>query len=257
VLSRMAPGSVAGRWFEPRLAAIVIAILGVIGFGLTVTPPRPVMAAAPRLAAVAAQTPVEQPTAPQAPAPEVSAPAASIVPAAATKPAAPAAGPVKWVVQPGSTLGFTSAWSGQPVKGRFDRWRADILFSPDALDRSKVTVSIDVGSVNTGDQQRDGVLPSADWFDAAGHPKAVFTASRFEKAGPDRYVAHGTLQLRGVTKPVDLPFRLKITGDQAQVSGSASLDRTAFGVGQGEFASTDQIPGKVAVDVSLKAKRGS
>jgi polyisoprenoid-binding protein YceI len=39
------------------------------------------------------------------------------------------------------------------------------------------------------------------------------------------------------------------------VTGTASLDRTAFGVGQGEFAATDQIPGKVAVQVALKAKR--
>jgi polyisoprenoid-binding protein YceI len=180
-----------------------------------------------------------------------------VTPAAATKPApAPAAAaPAKWLVQPGSTLGFASAWSGAPVTGRFDRWKADILFSPDALARSKVTVSIDVASVNTGDQQRDAVLPSADWFDAAGHPKAVFTASRFEKVGADRYLAHGTLQLKGVTKPQDLSFRLTITGDEAQVTGTANLDRTAFGVGQGEFAATDQIPGKVAVQVALKAKR--
>jgi polyisoprenoid-binding protein YceI len=59
-----------------------------------------------------------------------------------------------------------------------------------------------------------------------------------------------------VTKPQDLAFRLKITGDQAEVTGTASLDRTAFGIGQGEFAATDQIPGRVAVKVALKARRG-
>jgi cytochrome b561/polyisoprenoid-binding protein YceI len=262
VLSRMAPGSVAGRWLEPRLVAIALAVLGVIGFGLTVTPPRPVMGAAPAVAAL--PSPAEAPVAPPAAVQSASAAAATrpdyapgVQPVAATTPAKPASGPAKWVVQPGSTLGFASAWSGQPVTGRFDRWRADVLFSPDALDRSKVTVTVDVGSVNTGDQQRDGVLPSGDWFDAPTHPQAVFTASRFEKLGSDRYLAHGTLQLRGVSKPVELPFRLTITGDQAEVSGTASLDRTAFGVGQGEFASTDQIPGKVAVTIALKAKRAS
>jgi polyisoprenoid-binding protein YceI len=112
-----------------------------------------------------------------------------------------------------------------------------------------------LGSVKTGDAQRDATLPSDDWFAAAAHPQAVFTATRFEKSGPDRYVAHGTLQLKGVSKPQDLAFRLKITGDQAVVSGTASLDRTAFGVGQGEFAATDQIPGRVSVTVALKARR--
>jgi polyisoprenoid-binding protein YceI len=158
-------------------------------------------------------------------------------------------------VEPGSRLGFASAWGGQPVTGRFDRWRAEILFSPEALDRSRVTVSIDLASANTGDQQRDAVLPSADWFDAVAHPTAVFTATRFQKLGPDRYLAHGTLQLKGVSRPQDLAFRLKITGDRAEAMGSSSLERTAFRIGEGEFAATDQIPGKVTVTVALKARR--
>ena len=96
-------------------------------------------------------------------------------------------------------------------------------------------------------------LPAGDWFDAATHPKAVFTATRFEKKAEGAFVAHGTLQLRGVTKPVDLPFKLKIVGDKAQMSGEASLDRIVFGVGQGEFTSTEQVPAKVAVRVQVNA----
>jgi cytochrome b561/polyisoprenoid-binding protein YceI len=263
ILARMAPGARPGRLLEPRLAVILLAVLCVIGFGRLVTPPRPgttpptVAAASPQSSVqepIEAQAPDEPATGDASPAPNSTGPA----PVTAAAVAAPGpAGPVKWIVQPGANLGFTSAWSGQPVRGRFDRWRADILFSPDALDRSKVTVVIDVGSADTGDQQRDAVLPSGDWFDSAGHPRAVFTASRFEKVGTDRYVAHGTLQLKGVSKPQDLAFRLRITGDQAEVTGATSLDRTVFGVGQGEFAATDQISGKVEVNVALRAKRAS
>ena len=50
-------------------------------------------------------------------------------------------------------------------------------------------------------------------------------------------------------------FRLTIDGDRAEAKGRASLDRNAFGVGQGEFAGTDQIPGKVTVEIDVKAKR--
>ncbi|MDB5425096.1 MAG: cytochrome, partial [Phenylobacterium sp.] len=150
---------------------------------------------------------------------------------------------------------FTTALSGSPVDGRFDRWKADILFGPKALDRSKVVVTIDMGSARTGDAQRDASLPAPDWFDSAGHPSAVFTATRFTQGGGNRYVAHGTLNLRGVSKPLDLPFDLTIDGAKASVSGRASLDRLAFGVGQGEFAATDQIPAKVQVRVQLRARR--
>ncbi|WP_394761331.1 YceI family protein [Phenylobacterium sp.] len=245
VLSRMAPGAVAGRWLDPRLLLIGFAVVGAIAFGKLVNPPHPASGSAPAEAA---------PAAPFLPDPPASATATSTTPAATPAAAAPT-GAVAWKVAPGSSLNFETQWSGDPVKGRFNSWRADIAFGPDALDKSKVTVTIDMTSARTGDDQRDASLPSADWFDAATHPKAIFTATKFEKQGEGAYLAHGTLDLRGVKKPLDLPFKLKIVGDKAQMSGEASLDRTLFGVGQGEFTATDQVPAKVVVRVQLNARR--
>ena len=264
VLARMAPGAKSGRWLEPRLAAIVAVFFAVVAAGWTLRPPSPGMAppaggedhdhggadedhddhAAPEIGAPVVAAPALQAAAPVAAAPG----------AKAAEPAAPAE-PVRWAVGKGSALGFETVWSDAPVRGRFDRWTADVLFSPEALGRSKVTVSIDMSSVATGDPQRDAALPSADWFDSAAHPKATFTATKFENTGEGRFVARGQLTLRGVTRPVSLPFRLQIDGDKARVRGVTSLDRTAFGVGQGEWASTDQIPAKVSVSVDLRATR--
>jgi cytochrome b561/polyisoprenoid-binding protein YceI len=226
VLGRMAPGAVPGRWLEPRLLIIALAALAVVVFGKLIQPPLPDAASLP-------------------PPP----PAAEVAPETAP------AGPAAWTVSSGSTLGFATTWSGSSISGRFDKWHADILFGPEALDKSKVTVTVDLASVKSGDLQRDASLPSADWFDVANHPQAVFTATRFQKTGPDAYVAHGTLDLRGVRKPQDLAFRLKITGDTAKVSGTAALDRLAFGVGQGKWAATDSIPAKIAIRIDLTAKR--
>jgi cytochrome b561/polyisoprenoid-binding protein YceI len=268
ILARMAPGAKSGRWLEPRLLAIAAAFAAVAALGWTIRPPLTGQApaagqadhdhdddhdhdggdtdhdAAPAAAAraVPAAAPVAAVAAPAAPE------------AAKAEPAAPA-GPVRWRVGAGSALGFSTTWGGAAVQGRFKTWTADVLFSPDALDRSKVTVSIDMASVDSGDAQRDTALPSGDWFDATTHPKAIFTATRFEKTGEGRFVAHGRLNLRGVDKPVNLPFRLQIDGDKARVRGVTSLDRTAFGVGQGEWTSTDQIPAQVSVSVDLKATR--
>ena len=112
-----------------------------------------------------------------------------------------------------------------------------------------------MSSASSGDEQRDASLPGSDWFDTAVHPKATFVATRFDKKGEGRFVARGKLTLRGVSRPVDLPFRLKIDGDRAEVSGVTNLDRTTFGVGQGEWTSTDQIPARVTVRIALKAQR--
>ena len=61
------------------------------------------------------------------------------------------------------------------------------------------------------------------------------------------------LTLRGVTRPQDLGFRLQIDGDKARARGVTTLDRTAFGVGQGDWKSTDQIPAGVTVSIDVKA----
>lgn len=236
VLARMAPGAQPGRRLEPRLFLIAAGLIAVAAFGRLYPPPRPAMAAVP-------VAPV--PHAPAAP------------PAREAAPSATPAGPARWAVSDGSGIGFGTAWSGQAIEGRFKRWKADILFSPDALDRSRVRVVIDTASADTGDAQRDLALSAADWFDAGSHPKATFTATRFERTGEGRFVAHGQLTLRGKSRPQDLPFRLKIDGDRAEVSGVTSLDRTAFGIGQGEWTSTDQIPAKVSVRITLKARRMS
>ena len=208
-------------------------------FGRLYDPPRP-HAAAPT--PVAMEIPDEVPVPATTEAPPPVAPTVE-------------ADPVVWTVDRSSSLTFATSWGGEAIQGRFDRWTSDILFSPNALDRSKVSISIDMTSARSGDEQRDASLPGSDWFDASVHPKATFTATRFEKTGEGRFVARGNLTLRGVSRPLDLPFRLKIDGDRAEVSGVTSLDRTTFGVGQGEWTSTDQIPARVTVRIALKAQR--
>jgi len=112
-----------------------------------------------------------------------------------------------------------------------------------------------MASAATGDDQRDQSLPSGDFFDTAAHPKATFTATKFRKTGEDKFIADGTLGLRGVKKPLSLPFSLKIDGDTATARGVTTLDRTTFGVGQGEWASTDEIAAKVKVSFAITAKK--
>jgi polyisoprenoid-binding protein YceI len=139
--------------------------------------------------------------------------------------------------------------------GSFKQWTADIVFSPDDLKNSSLTVRVDLASVATGDEQRDSALPSADWFDVANHPTAIFQASQFKKVAEGSYKADGTLSLRDKTAPLVLSFKLKIVGDKATAKGSTTLDRTVFGVGQGEFLATDQIPAAVKVSFNLTAMR--
>ncbi|MFN9801399.1 MAG: YceI family protein, partial [Bacteroidota bacterium] len=62
----------------------------------------------------------------------------------------------------------------------------------------------DINSVNTNNEQRDGHLKSADFFDAANFPKITFASTRLEKKDEENFVLHGDLTIRGVSKPVSL-----------------------------------------------------
>ena len=156
----------------------------------------------------------------------------------------------------GGRLSFKTSWSGQPVTGEFRRWTARIRFSPEALDTSTVEVTIDPSSIDSGDAQRDATLPTEDWLNTSTFPKAVFRTEQIRKTAGG-FIASGRLSLKGQTHPVRLEFKVRIEGDKATASGHAIIDRTAFGVGQGEYAGVDQIPADVDVKFDLNAHRSA
>jgi cytochrome b561/polyisoprenoid-binding protein YceI len=163
--------------------------------------------------------------------------------------------PSKWRLSPGSSIGFRSAWSQGPIDGNFRRFTADITFDPDKLDASSASVSVDMSSVRASNAEQESALPGAEWFAVGAYPQAVFIAKRFTHLGGDRYRADGTLRLRGTSRPQTLTFTVKISGDSARVSGEATIDRIAFGVGQGEWSSTADIPANVTLSIALQATR--
>ncbi|MBV8683737.1 MAG: YceI family protein [Caulobacteraceae bacterium] len=166
-----------------------------------------------------------------------------------------AAAPAWTVNKPASKLGFTGAMSGQSFNGAFRRWDARIQFDPKALNQSSVVAVIETGSAVTGDQTRDEALPTADWFSVAAFPRATFQANQFKDLGGGRYQAIGTLTIRNVKRPVILPFQLTINGNQATMHGSLTIDRRAFGVGQGQFSTGDTVATNVRIDVAIAATR--
>jgi polyisoprenoid-binding protein YceI len=167
--------------------------------------------------------------------------------------AAPA--PAWSVDKAASKIGFSSSFGGTGFSGGFRAWDAQIRFDPSNLPGSSAVVTIDTGSVATGDPDRDKTLLDVPWFATAKYPKAVFKTQSFKALGGGRYQAIGTLTLRGVAKPLTLPFTLAITGPNARMTAQMGLNRLAFGVGQNEWAKTDVIPSTVNLTISLTAHR--
>jgi polyisoprenoid-binding protein YceI len=161
----------------------------------------------------------------------------------------------RWAVdKAASRVGFEAAMNGEGFTGTFKRYDAQINFDPKDLKGSKAVVSIDMTSAFTNEQTRDESLPTADWFNADKFPRATFVTTGFTSLGGGKYQAAGDLTLKGVSKPIVLPFTLVISGDTAKMTSAIIVNRLVFGVGQGQWKTEEAIAARVTVRIALTAK---
>lgn len=161
--------------------------------------------------------------------------------------------PPAWTVQPGGRIGFAVGNDGQTISGSFAKWTAAIVMDLDHPETADIRVSIDMASASVGDAYQDGMLPGDEFFAVAAHPTATFTAKGAEKTGANAYRASGTLSLKGVSKPQTIRFTLSGEGATRKVTGTATIARAAFDVGNGD--SSGSLAPNVAVTFAFTAKR--
>lgn len=90
------------------------------------------------------------------------------------------------------------------VKGEFTKLSGRVSFDPANPGASSVDVSIDAASIHTRDEQRDGHLRSADFFDVEKFPTLTFKSKEIVAAGKDTYEVTGDLTIHGVTREIAL-----------------------------------------------------
>lgn len=160
-----------------------------------------------------------------------------------------------WKIIPAeSSITFTATQNNSPALGKFTQFSGDIHFDPAQLKASNVRIVVNMASVTTDYADIAKTLQTADWFNAASFPQAVFTASDFTKTGDKTYQANGNLTIRDKTVPTVLTFTLEeFSPTKAKVKGTVTLKRLAFGIGQGEWQKTDNIKDEVEVQFVVSA----
>lgn len=227
VLLRMAtPGPVA--------AAIGLAVVGLTLVGTTLNRPGAVTDAVPETASPAA---------------EAADPGTGDADAQSD---AADAGPA-WQIDYGrSHIRFSAKQAGASFEGRFAAWRGDIRFDPANLPASRAAVTIDLSSVETGDDERDQTLGQPAWF---GDRSARFRAGRFEALGDGRFrTTDATLDFGSGAHPVTLTFGVERRDGRWVLDGTATLDRLALNVGTGEWRDTTWVGQFVDVAVHVDAQ---
>ena len=123
------------------------------------------------------------------------------------------------------------------VKGKFTGLSGVLKLDETDYTHSTVEASIPTASLSTGDDQRDGHVKSADFFDVEKFPAMTFKSTNIDSVGGGDYEVTGDLTIHGVTKSVILkvedvsePSRDPWGNHRIGLSGSTKINRKDFGL---------------------------
>ncbi|OEZ01675.1 MULTISPECIES: YceI family protein [Stenotrophomonas] len=151
----------------------------------------------------------------------------------------------------GSHLAFATKYDGETFTGSFPGFSTRLSFDLANPAAGSLDVTIPLAGAKSGNSDRDSTLQGAEFFNVAKFATARYTAKGFTKVAEGKYEAKGTLELRGVSKPVTLSFDWK-PGANPVLTGKATVKRLDFGVGEGDWKDTKTIPNETAISTVVK-----
>lgn len=111
------------------------------------------------------------------------------------------------------------------TRGRFNTFHGSVHFDEQNPANSSVSVTIDVTSIDTRNEQRDGHLRSGDFLDVANFPTMAFVSKRIEVVDATHGRIFGDLTIRGTTREVLL--LTEYNGQSKSPSGGISAGFSA------------------------------
>lgn len=155
-----------------------------------------------------------------------------------------------------SRLEFAAAFEGTAAPGVFREFDTRMRFDADKPAEGLLEVTIVVKSADMNSADVNKAISGPEWFDFARFPQANFRATDIRRTDTNRYIARGTLNLKGVQQPVEVPFTWAETGDVVRLDGDLIVKRGAFGIGTGEWAATNVIGADVRIKFNVQLRKG-
>ena len=123
------------------------------------------------------------------------------------------------------------------VKGRFSKLSGALIFDESDLEKSRVEVSIDAASIQTGDDQRDAHLKSPDFFDVEKFPTLTFKSKGISIVRDGELSVEGDLTIHGITRRVSFavegptpPSKDPWGNTRIAISATTKISRKDFGL---------------------------
>jgi polyisoprenoid-binding protein YceI len=182
---------------------------------------------------------------------------AAIAAAVALTLAAPShAAPYQAVQLDKSSVKFSYKQMGVGMDGRFAKFTPQISFDPAKPELTKASIEVDLTSIDTGSGEADQEVVGKSWFNAPAFPKAVFVAKQVKQTAPNVYEVLGSLSIKGRSR--DVKFDLKHTpqGKTGVLTGSFTLQRADYAIGEGSWSKFDVVANDVVVSFQITALTG-
>lgn len=153
------------------------------------------------------------------------------------------------------------------VQGNFNEFDGEFYFDPEDLVNSKLSFTVNVKSIDTNNERRDGHLVSADFFDAETYPNMSFVSTEIreseeedEDVDEQEFIVIGNLTIKDVTKEIEIELDLegvvahpmKENTTLAGLEFETEINRNDFGVGAGDWASTAIIGNRVEIFIPME-----
>ena len=159
-----------------------------------------------------------------------------------------AADPAAKLVADKSQIAFVTKQMGVPMEGAFKKFDAQVAFDPKKPEGGSVALQIAIAGAGFGVAMSDAELPKAPWFDAEKFPQATFQSSAIKALGDGKFEMAGKLTIKGTSKQVTVPFAIAPAGGSyAVATGSFTLQRLDYKVGDGEWTDTSVVGNDVQV----------
>lgn len=163
-----------------------------------------------------------------------------------------------WVIDPdASHVYFKYLYGSDPYQGEFKNISATFDIDPMNPSACKFEVSIPIGEITVDSPEVLDYLLDYELFDVDQFPMATFTAEKCSLVSMNTFSSEGTLTVRDQTNPMTFPFDLSIETEggvlRFHLTSEVTIKRLEYGVGQGYWASTAEVPNDVDVLIDVYA----
>jgi len=152
-----------------------------------------------------------------------------------------------------STVIATFKQEGVAVDAGFKKFSGHITYDAANVATSRATIEVETGSLDLGGEDYNAEVRKKAWFDSATYPKAIFQSTAIKAESASKFVATGTLTIKGKAVTVSVPVAVQSANGSSSYDGSVVISRAAFGIGSPEW--NDVVDDKVSVRFHLIASK--